>query len=87
MKQMKRRIQNIASYEPQSFSRKLKGCMVFGIIGIMLFCTAPTLSMYASEDERYQWTETEGTASYVDFSTYFEGYNGSFVLYDPDQAA
>lgn len=82
MKQLKRRILNIASYEQPSFGRKLGGITAFIIIALLLFGLSPILSIYAAEENNYQWETKDETISYADYSPYFDGYNGSFVLYD-----
>lgn len=82
--QMKRRILNIAFYESPSFGKKIKGMIAFGMIAVLLFGLAPALYIYAAEEEYYQFNEIEKTISYIDLTSYFEGYDGSFVLYDSD---
>ncbi len=82
MKQMKRRIINIASYEKPTFLKKLKGMVAFILTTVLLSGFAPVLSTYAANDDYYQWESASETISYVDLSTYFGEYEGSFVLYD-----
>lgn len=87
MKQMKRRILNIASYEPPSFGIKLRGITVFIMIALLLFGLAPVLSIYAAEENHSQWKTKNQTITSTDLSAYFKGYNGSFVLYDLENNA
>ena len=82
MKQMQRRIINIATYKKPSFSKKLKGILIFMTTAILLFGLTPFISTYAAEECHYQWDTTSKRIYYVDFSTYFDKYEGSFVLYD-----
>ena len=82
MKQMKRRILNIASYEKPSAWKNLKGGTVFLLIAVLLIGVAPVLSTYAADGSRYHWKSSSENVSYVDLSTYFDKYEGSFVLYD-----
>ena len=82
MKQMKRRIINIASYEKPTFMKKLKGMTAFMLTAVLLLGLAPILSTYAAEVSHYQWKTSSENISYVDFSSYFGEYEGSFVLYD-----
>ena len=82
MKQMKRRIINIASYEKPTFMKKLKGTTAFMLTAVLLLGLAPILSTYAAEVSHYQWKTSSENISYVDFSSYFGEYEGSFVLYD-----
>lgn len=82
VKQLKRRILNIVSYEPPSFCKKLRGITAFIITALLLLGLAPVLSIYAAEENDYQWEMKNEKISYADYSAYFDGYNGSFVLYD-----
>lgn len=82
MKQMKRRIINIASYEKPTFCRKLKGMTAFILTTVLIMGLTPFISTYAADESRYQWKSSSENISYVDFSKYFGKYEGSFVLYD-----
>ncbi len=82
MKQIKRRITNIASYERPTLTKKLKGMAVFALTAVLLLNFAPLISTYAAEDSHYQWKPVSQNISYIDLSSYFEKYEGSFVLYD-----
>ena len=82
MKQMKRRIINIASYEKPTFMKRLKGMTAFILTAVLLLGLAPILSTYAAEVSHYQWKTSSENISYVDLSSYFGEYEGSFVLYD-----
>lgn len=84
MKQMKRRILNIASYQPPSLGNKLKGIFLYGIIFLLLLGISPALSIYAVRKEHYYFEEANKTISYIDLSAYFKEYNGSFVLYNSE---
>ena len=82
MKQMKRRIINIASYEKPTFMKRLKGMTAFVLTAVLLLGFAPFISTYAADGNYYQWGSSSENVSYVDLSTYFGKYEGSFVLYD-----
>ena len=82
MKQMKRRIINIASYEKPTFMKRLKGMTAFLLTAVLLLGLAPFISTYASDESYYHWDSSSENISYVDLSAYFEEYEGSFVLYD-----
>ena len=82
MKQMKRRIINIASYEKPTFIKRLKGMAAFTLTAVLLLGLAPFISTYAADESHYQWNVSSETVSYVDLSKYFGEYEGSFVLYD-----
>lgn len=82
MKQMQRRIIHIASYQKPSVGKKLKGVISFGIIAAILFSLSPVLSAYAADRNHYPWETSSRNIAITDLSTYFNGYMGSFVLYD-----
>ena len=82
MKQIKRRIINIASYEKPTFYKKLKGMTAFILTTVLIMGLTPFISTYAADGSHYQWDYSSENISYVDLSTYFGEYEGSFVLYD-----
>ncbi|MDD6571374.1 MAG: BlaR1 family beta-lactam sensor/signal transducer, partial [Thermoflexaceae bacterium] len=82
MKQMKRRIINIASYEKPTSMKRLKGMAAFMLTAVLLLGLAPFISIYAADGNHYQWNSSSENISFVDLSTYFGKYEGSFVLYD-----
>ena len=87
MKQMKRRIINIASYEKPTFIKRVKGMTAFILTAVLLMGFAPFISTYAADGSHYQWDSSSENISYVDLSTYFGEYEGSFVLYDLENDA
>ena len=87
MKQMKRRIINIASYEKPTFMKRIKGMTAFMLTAVLLLGFAPFISTYAADGSHYQWDSSSENISYVDLSTYFGEYEGSFVLYDLENDA
>ncbi len=82
MKQMQKRIMNIANYHPASFRRNLCSAFAYLMIAFFLLGTAPILSIQAAENNRYYFNDANRNISYIDLSDVFEEYNGSFVLYD-----
>ncbi len=87
IKQMKRRIINIASYEKPTLWKRIKGMAAFILTAVLLLGLAPFISTYAAEESHYQWKSSSENISYVDLSTYFGEYEGSFVLYDLENDA
>ncbi len=81
-KQITQRIINIASYKRPTFCKKLKGLLTFMLTTALTLGFIPFISTYAAEDNHYQWKSSSENISYADFSAYFNGYEGSFVLYD-----
>lgn len=82
MKQMKQRILNIASYEKPSALQKLKSLSTFGIITVLLLGCIPMLSTYAADDSQYYFDDSDKKVDFIDLSSHFSKYDGSFVLYD-----
>lgn len=87
MKQMKKRILNIAYYEKPSVRKRFRSVTVFILTAALLSGIAPTLSAYAEDDSHYQWNVSSENISYIDLSSYFGDYEGSFVLYDPGKGS
>ncbi len=87
MEQMKRRIINIASYEKPTFMKRIKGMTAFMLTAVLLLGFTPFISTYAADGSQYQWDSSSENVSYVDLSTYFGEYEGSFVLYDLENDA
>lgn len=82
MKQMKRRILNISSYEKPSFWHLIRSFAAFGITTSILISFVPLVSTYAADGNHYQWDASTEDITYTDLSSYFGNYNGSFVLYN-----
>ncbi len=82
MKQMKRRIINIASYKKPSFQKTLKGMTAFLLIAVFIMGFTPFISTYAADTGYYRWNFSSQNVVYEDYSNCFGKYNGSFVLYD-----
>lgn len=87
MKQMKRRILNIAAYERPTFGKKLKGVTAFIVTTVLLLGLTPFISTYAADESHYRWDSSLDNVSYVNLSAYFGEYEGSFVLYDSEHDA
>ena len=82
MKQMQKRIINIANYKPISLRKKIHSILAYAIIALFLLGFAPILSIQAAGDDHYYFNEANKKIMYIDLSDTFEEYNGSFVLYD-----
>lgn len=82
VKQITRRIINIASYEKPSLRKQLKGFTAFLLTAALLLGISPVLSTYAANVNRYTWKTESKTITHVNLSSYFGDYEGSFVLYD-----
>ena len=82
MKQMQKRIINISSYQKPSVWKKVKGTGIFALIAVILLGITPMFSTYAAEQNYYPWNISSEKINLMDLSSYFNGYEGSFVLYD-----
>lgn len=79
MKQMKKRILHIGTYQPDSFRQKLKNVLLLTVAGILILTSGPALctnisAAYAPAPSR--------EIRPLSLDSYFQGYEGSFVLYD-----
>lgn len=82
MKQMEKRITNIASYKKPTLRSRLKGMSAFMLTAVLLVLISPILSTYAASENEYRWNTADEHISSVDLSAYFGDYKGCFVLYD-----
>lgn len=82
MRQMQKRILLISSYQKLSFRKKARGLFYFLVTAVFLLNFAPLLSTCAAEQDTFQWDTSSETVSFIDVSSCFHGYSGSFVLYD-----
>lgn len=80
--QLRKRILNISSYEPETASKRILGRCVYCLTALVLLGAAPALSTYASGEDYYSFAAEEEQISRPDLSSYFSGYDGTFVLYD-----
>lgn len=85
MSQMKRRILNIAAYETPTAQKRLTGMTAFLMVTVLLISMAPLLSANAAKDDYYGWDSSHKNTNIIDLSSCFQGYEGSFVLYDMAQ--
>lgn len=85
MKQIKRRIVNIAAYKKPTLKKKLKGMASFVLTALLLFGLIPLLPVQASSGLRCSWKISDNKVSAIDVSRQFGSYSGSFVLYDMEK--
>lgn len=83
-RQIKRRIIHIASYQPDSRRKKYCGIFIYILIAVFLAGCAPALSTSAVSQEYYHLDTSDEQVTYIDLASYFDGYEGSFVLYNPN---
>ena len=78
--QVKKRIQQIADFHKESKELKIKGTASILLIGLFILLNVPFLSAAALDQDIYHPSGRVSVA-YEDMSRYFNGYQGSFVLY------
>ncbi|MYL40499.1 BlaR1 family beta-lactam sensor/signal transducer [Virgibacillus salexigens] len=78
-RQIKTRIESIASYTMETRKLKLKSLAIFLLVGVVITSQIPIISVMGAEDN-YHHLNNEQTV-YEDLSKHFTDYEGSFVLY------
>lgn len=78
--QMRKRIEKIASFTIESKWLKLKSISIFTFLGVFVVSQVPFVSAMATNNDHYVFNHER--VLYEDLSSYFAGYDGSFVLYD-----
>lgn len=78
--QIKRRIERIADFAPETKELKWRSVLIFVLVGLFVSLQLPFVSAFAAENQYYDFTNKE--TEYADLEKYFDGFEGSFVLYD-----
>ncbi|MFJ6263458.1 BlaR1 family beta-lactam sensor/signal transducer [Lysinibacillus xylanilyticus] len=78
--QIKKRIEQIAAYKPGAKKSIRKSVFIYVLASIILTVQLPVISAFSTENDRYYFNN-DGTI-YEDLHQFFNGYEGSFVLYD-----
>ncbi|MFS0647425.1 BlaR1 family beta-lactam sensor/signal transducer [Siminovitchia sp. 179-K 8D1 HS] len=81
--QIKQRILSIANYSGDSRLLKWKSKAICAALGIFVLCLTPLPSVIASSGDVFYFNGKNVIDE--DLSSYFNGYDGSFVLYDPSK--
>lgn len=79
-KQIKERIEKIAMFKKETRQLKVKSIIIFTLVGILALSQISIISVMAYDNNQYSFQSNK--VMYEDLSSYFEGMNGSFVLYD-----
>lgn len=87
MRQIKKRILNISNYRKESYRQKIQSHLAYILIIAIFLVLLPALPTYANGQERYDFYEENKDITYIDLSSEFNEYKGSFVLYDSDNDA
>jgi len=76
-----KRVKHIASYKRESGLMKIKSICLFILMTLLIFSKIPVISALAySGDDRFHFQSDN--VLYTDLSYFFNGFDGSFVLYD-----
>ncbi|MDD2973021.1 MAG: BlaR1 family beta-lactam sensor/signal transducer [Lachnospiraceae bacterium] len=84
-RQIRKRIVNIVAFHPMSRGMVLRGRCLYGLVTVLLLCLSPLLSTYAAVSETYETYQFDTSGkqmNFIDASSYFQDYEGSFVCYD-----
>jgi bla regulator protein BlaR1 len=79
-KQIKRRILKISNFQVEPPLLKIKSALVFIIVLAIILISIPSLSVLAVNKEMHSFTNTN--VENKDYSSIFDEFSGSFVLYD-----
>lgn len=82
MAQMQKRILNITNYRPATFRRNLRSVLSCALVAVILSGFLPVLTIQAAGEDYFRFDEKGKDISYIDLRADFDGYEGSFVLYD-----
>lgn len=83
-KQIKKRIERIAAFTVETKLLKLKSILIFMLLTGVVLGQIPIVSAMPSGDDRINFEKKQTV--YEDLSEFFNGYDGSFVLYDLQEA-
>lgn len=78
--QIKKRIEQISAYKHSAKKSKRKSVFIYVFASIILTIQLPFVSAFAAENDRYYF-HNDGVV-YEDLHPFFNGYEGSFVLFD-----
>lgn len=82
MKQIQKRILNISNFRKESHHQKIQNRLASILIIAIFLVLIPVLPTYANGQEKYNFHEESKDITYMDLSSKFDEYKGSFVLYD-----
>ncbi|WP_029160224.1 BlaR1 family beta-lactam sensor/signal transducer [Clostridium scatologenes] len=78
--QLKKRIQEISNFTKESKALNIKSILIFMFIGCLILSQTPIISAATYRNNLYDFKED--SVSYENLSSYFNGFDGSFVLYN-----
>lgn len=87
MKQIKHRILNIAHFQKETKASRLRGIFLFIITACLFLCAVPTLAFSYSPQNSSELPKNIKHISNLELSNAFQGYEGSFVLYNSRESS
>ncbi|WP_449623111.1 BlaR1 family beta-lactam sensor/signal transducer, partial [Robertmurraya sp. Marseille-Q9965] len=78
--QIKKRIERIADFTPETKDLKWRSVFIFGLVGLLISFQLPFVSAFAAEKQYYDFASKDTV--YENLGKYFDGFEGSFVMYD-----
>ncbi|SCY23493.1 BlaR1 family beta-lactam sensor/signal transducer [Alkaliphilus peptidifermentans] len=78
--QAKKRIEKITAFTAESKQLRAKSILIFVFIGCIIFSQFPMISAISYKEGRFDFQKEH--LLYEDLSPFFNGFDGSFVLYD-----
>lgn len=85
MRQMEKRIRNIADYKKPAFSTKFRSTAFFIVTALLSVCFIPALTSYGASVDQYKWDTSAKHISHLNLDSYFGQYDGCFILYSPSE--
>ncbi|PWU69985.1 BlaR1 family beta-lactam sensor/signal transducer [Gracilibacillus dipsosauri] len=79
-KQLKKRIERIAAFTMETKLLQLKSILIFILLAGFVVSQIPIVSAMTYDDDRIDFDNNNTV--YEDLSAFFNGYEGSFILYD-----
>lgn len=80
-RQIKKRIEGIASFVKESKLLRVKSVCIFALMGVFILCQIPIVAALSAYDSDFYHFQSNNVV-YEDLSSHFDDYDGSFVLYD-----
>lgn len=81
-RQIKKRLESIASFTAESRMLRAKSVCLFALISFLILSQIPAITALAAYDNGGRYCSQSDNAVYEDLASYFDGFEGCFVLYD-----
>lgn len=83
-KQIRKRIENISAYTRDNGCKRRKSICLFLFMSVFILMQSPMVSIMAQSKQTVYEMKEENVV-YEDLSQYFDGFDGSFVLFDKNK--